>query len=237
MSSAKVLVDTDIQSSCILRRYMDLPKLLDMLHSRSLYFRRADGFSDRLEGALFPSLRASKDDAHAAGVIDTNADYFYRRSRVGSFVSCWTRSAKDSMAHWQLYAGVHSGVVVTTTVDRLIQTALAWERDVIVHRVRYVDHLKVKDYVIGRYSDVLQYKHEAYRHENEVRVIVPQQDDGWESNPIELRLSVPDLDILVRSIVVAPEASSEFYEAIKDLCLRYGLKAPVRRSKLAYVPV
>jgi len=237
MSLAQVSVDTDIQQRWILRRYMDLPKLLDMLHSRSLYFRRADSFADRLEGALFPLLRASMNSAHAAGDIGTNADYFYQRSRIGSFVNCWTRSAKDSMAHWQIYAGVCSGVVVTTTVDRLIRTALTWERDVIVHRVRYVDHLKVKDYVIGRYSDVLQFKHEAYKHENEVRVIVPQQGDGWESNPIELRLKVPDLDTLVRSIVVAPEASNEFYVAIKDMCSRYGLKAPVRRSKLAYVPV
>ncbi|MGR2738024.1 hypothetical protein ACUY1T_06190 [Billgrantia sp. Q4P2] len=141
------------------------------------------------------------------------------------------------MAHWQLYAGVHSGIVVTTTVERLLRVALAWERDIILHRVRYVDHPKMKNYVIGGYPDVLQFKHEAYRHESEVRVIVPQQGEGWESNPIDLRLNVPELDTLVRSVVVAPEASGEFYEAVKDLCSRYGLKAPVRRSKLAYVPV
>lgn len=237
MPPAKVSTDKGIQQQSILRRYMDLPKLLDMLHSKSLYFRRADGFNDRLEGALFPSLRASMDRAHAAGEIETNADYFYRRARIGNYVNCWTRGAKDSMAHWQLYAGVRSGVVVTTTIDRLIQTALSWEREVIVHRVRYVDHLKMKNYVIGRYTDVLQFKHEAYKHENEVRVIVPQQGEDWDSNSIELRLNVPDLDTLVRSVVVAPEAGREFYEAVKGLCSRYGLKAPVRRSKLAYVPV
>lgn len=237
MPPTQISVDQDVQRQWVLRRYMDLPKLLDMLHSNGLYFRRADGFADRLEGALFPSLRESIDKAHAAGDLATTADHFYRRARIGNFVSCWTRSAKDSMAHWQLYAGVHTGVVVTTTVDRLIRTALTWKRDVIVHRVRYVDHVKVKDFVIGRYADVLQFKHEAYRHENEVRVVVPQQSEAWESNPIELRLNVPDLDTLVRSIVVAPEASREFYEAVKGLCSRYGLKAPVRRSKLAYVPV
>lgn len=90
---------------------------------------------------------------------------------------------------------------------------------------------------MGRYSDALQFKHEAYKHENEMRVVAPQQGDAWESNSIELRLNVPDLAVLVRSVVVAPEAGREFYEAVKDLCARYGLKAPVRRSKLAYAPV
>jgi hypothetical protein len=237
MPLPQISADPEIQQQSILRRYMDLPKLLDMLHSKTLYFRRADGFTDRLEGALFPSLRASMNKAHAAKEIPTNSDDFYRRARIGNYVSCWTRGAKDSMAQWQLYAGVRAGVAVTTTVDRLVRVAFAWERDVILHRVKYVDHLKVKNYIIGRYSDVLQFKHEAYKHENELRIIIPQQEENWESNPIELRQKVPDLDILIRSIVVAPEAGKEFYESIKDLCSRYGLKAPVRQSKLAYVPV
>ena len=103
---AQVSVDKDIQQQSILRRYVDLPKLLDMLHSKSLYFRRVDGFTDRLEGALFPSLRSSMARAYAAGEIETNADFFYRRVRVGNYVNCWTRGAKDSIAHRQLYAGV-----------------------------------------------------------------------------------------------------------------------------------
>jgi len=216
---------------------MDLPKLLDMLHFRELYFRRADGFIDRLEGALFPYFRASLDEAHATGKSQHNADYFYRRARAGSYVSCWTLGAKDSMAHWQLYGGAKTGIAVTTTIDRLLKTALIWERDAIVHQVKYVDHVKIKSYVIGRYTDVLRFKHEAYKHERELRLLIPQQDSGWESNPIGLRLPVPALDVLVRSVVVAPESGHEFFEVIKGLCLQYGLRAPVRRSKLALVPV
>ena len=237
MPHSDVLLDTAIQQSTILRRYVDLPKLLDLLHFQALYLRRADGFSDRLEGALFPSLRASINAAHAAGDTQNGADYFYRRSRVGNYVSCWTVGAKDSMAHWQMYAGVKTGVAVTSTVERLVRTAFSWNRDSIIHLVKYVDHLKIKNYVIGRYTDVLKFKHEAYKHERELRLVVPQQGAAWESNPESLRLPVPNLDTLVRSVVVAPEADHEFYEVVKGLCRRYGLKAPVRRSKLAFVPV
>ena len=237
MSQPEVSVDLEIRKSAILRRYIDLPKLLDLLHFKTMYLRRADGFSDRLEGALFPSLRTSIDESHAAGSLPYNADHFYRRSRGGSYVSCWTIGGKDSMALWQLYGGPQSSVAITTTIDRLVSTALTWNRSVLIRRVRYVDHAKVKAYVIGHYTDVLQFKHEAYRYEKELRIVVPQQGENWESNPLSLRLLIPNLDTLVRSVVVAPEAGNEFFEAVRSLCSRYGLRAPVRRSRLALVSV
>ncbi len=237
MALSRISSDTGINQNAILRRYMDLPKLLDLLHSQELYFRRADGFSDRLEGALFPSLRTTMDNSHADGIADYNADYFYRRARVGNYVSCWTMSGKDSMALWQLYGGVRNSVAITTTVGRLVKAAVSWGRRIHIYRVKYIDHLKMQNYIIGDYMDVLQFKHEAYKHEKELRVIVPQQVDAWETNPVALRLSVRNLDEIVRSVVVAPEAEKEYFNAIKDLCSKYGLRSPVRRSRLTFVPI
>ena len=237
MTQAQVISDVDIKENAILRRYMDIPKLLDLLYFRKLYLRRADGFTDRLEGALFPSLRTQVDQVQAEGQSTYDADYFYRRARIGNYVSCWTRSGKDSMALWQLYGGVHNSVAITTTVKRILDVALNWDRNVFIRLVKYVDHLNMKSFLIGDYADVLKYKREAYRYERELRIIVPQQDCDWQSNPMGLRLPVPDLGSLIRSVVVAPEASDEFFEATKSLCSKYGLSAPVRRSKLAFVPV
>lgn len=237
MQPAKITADTDIRQESILRRYMDLPKLLDLLHTRSLYFRRADGFSDRLEGALFPSFRRSLDEAFAQKAVPHGADYFYRRARVGSYVSCWTIGARDNMALWQLYGGVKTSIAVTTTVDRLIKCAFAWNRSTHLHKVKYVDHRRVRNYIMGHYTDVLQYKSDAYKYERELRVVVPQQDDGWEQNPIGIWLALPSVDSLVRSVVVAPEADPSFLDAVRELCKRYDLKAPVRRSTLSLVPV
>lgn len=237
VNAAQLQADKDIRQSSILRRYMDLPKLLDLLSTSKLYCRRADGFSDRLEGALFPSFRRSLDEAFARGEVQNNADYFYQRSRVGNYVSCWTLGARDNMAFWQLYGGVKTSIAVTTTVDRLIHCALSWGRPTILHKVRYVDHRRVKTYTMGRYTDVLQYKSDAYKYEREVRLLVPQQDDGWEANPINIRLPLSSPDAQVRSIVIAPEADPNFVDQVRELCARYGLKAPVRRSMLSFVPV
>jgi hypothetical protein len=237
MTSFQISSSSHINQRTILRRYIDLQKLLDLLHTREFYFRRADGFPDRLEGALFPSLRASIDKVHAEGTADYNADDFYRRARIGNFVSCWTMNGKDSMALWQLYGGVHHSVAITTTVERIIKTAFSWERDVHIYRVKYINHMKMKNYIIGNFMDVLQFKHKAYKYENELRLIVPQQGETWEENPIALRLPVEKLDQLVLSVIVAPEADNEFFDAVRGLCSRYGLRSPVRRSRLTLVPI
>jgi hypothetical protein len=141
------------------------------------------------------------------------------------------------MALWQLYGGVNNSVAVTSTVENIIRTAQNWDRRVLIHRVKYIDHLSIKDFLIDDYPDVLKYKNKAYRYEKELRIVVPQQGDNWQSNPMGLRLPVSELDSLIRSVVVAPEASKEFFESIKSLCAKFGLGAPVRRSKLALVPV
>jgi hypothetical protein len=141
------------------------------------------------------------------------------------------------MALWQLYGGVRTSVAITTTVGRLVRVALAWNRNVIIHRVKYVDHSKVNEYVVGRYTDMLQYKHRAYKHENEVRLIVPQQGDNWEENPLDMRLPISGLGELVRTVVVAPEATPQHVEVVRDLCAKYGLRSCVELSRLATVPV
>lgn len=236
MSSAHVTTDTELKQSMIVRRYVELPKFLDLLHSRCLYLRRADGFADRLEGALFPGLRASMDAAHARGDSRENAADFYRKARTGSYVSCWAIGAKDNMALWQLYGGAKTCVAVTTTVGRLLELALSWSEAAELRRVDYVDHRRVSKYVIGRYTDVLKFKNEAFAYENELRLIVPRLGKGWKQNLMGLSFPIASLDTFIRSVVLAPEAEPWFIEAVRGLCAKYDLNVPIRRSTLATLP-
>jgi len=79
-----ITTDVELRRNRIVRRYLDLPKYLDLLRSQTMYFRRADGFTDRFEGALTPVFRKLMDEAHRNGHVGYDADYFYRRSRVGN---------------------------------------------------------------------------------------------------------------------------------------------------------
>jgi hypothetical protein len=216
---------------------MDLPKFVDLLHSKTLYFQRADGFPDKFEGALTPAIRLAMDKAKKDGKTKQSADDYYRRCRKGNYVSCWSVGERDNMALWQLYGGLKSCVAITSTVEKILNVAVTWNETTLIRRVKYIDHVKNPDMVVGHYDEMLRYKHESYRYEKELRIIIPRQGAGWEGNPSYVRLPLQNLNDLVRSVVVAPEAETWFYDAINDLSIKYELNAPVRRSKLVFMRI
>jgi hypothetical protein len=229
-------VDPKLKPSNILRRHLDLSKFIDLLRTSTLYFRRADKFFDRFEGALTPSIRSLLNNPIIGGPDGEDADAYYRHAREGGFVSCWSLGAKDNMALWQLYGGAKSSIALTTTVSKLHAAAATWSDITSIHKVRYIDHFRNPAMVVGGYIDVLECKHEAYSFEKEVRVIVSRHRGQWSNNPIDLRLPIVDLSSFVRSVVVAPEADSSYFELVQDIANRYGLKSPVRRSQLTFLP-
>ena len=233
---ATVKVDPDLREQVIVRRYLDLPKYLDLLRSATFYLQRADGFADQVEGARTPLFRRSLNEEYAKGRIKHNADYVWRWAREGSYVNSWSSGPKDNMALWQLYGGGANSVAITSTLGKLMRIALEWQTKVLIHKVEYIDHFKSPDMIVGRYTDLLRFKHEAYKYEAEVRIVVPQQHEDWERNPPELRLPVGNLNALLRSVVVSPEAGDWFYELIKDVSRKYGITVPIRRSRLTSLP-
>jgi len=228
-------MDPELGNNRILRRYLDLPKFVALLRSASVYLQRVDLFPDKLEGVLPPGIRMAIDDAYSRGVSDYDSAKFLAIVRRGVYLNCWSSGAKDNMALWKLYGSPSMGVVITTTTNRLIDAALEWSKSerIQIFRVRYIDHAKNPNMIVGAYSDPLRFKHVAYSFEREVRVVL---------NRIGKRRSKPDgvempisLNSLVRSVVVAPEAPTWFFDLVTDLSARYGLAAPVRRSALAFV--
>jgi hypothetical protein len=227
--------DPSLKHKSPLRRYMDLAKFVDLLKTQSLYLRRADGFTDRFEGALTPSIKAAIDSMRDSGRPTETAEVFYERCRKGTFVSCWTFGEKDNMALWQLFGGSASSVAINTTTDRLTRMCLGWTSDSSTEKVNYIDHFEDPDMVIGRYTDLLRFKHEAFEFKREVRLMVPMQEN-WKDNPSGIRMPIGKLDDLVTSVVVAPNAGRWFFELVQDLANKYELKANVKMSQLSTLP-
>jgi hypothetical protein len=147
--AATVSVDSDLREHNILRRYLDLSKFIELLRAQSLYLCRADRFPDRFEGVLTPGIRQAIDSAFAAGDAKYDADAFSRRVREGIYVNCWSLGAQDNMALWQLYGGASASVAITTTVRQLIQTTMARSEIVEIAKVKYIDHFKNPNMVVG----------------------------------------------------------------------------------------
>ncbi len=49
-------------------------------------------------------------------------------------------------------------------------------------------------------------------------------------------MPIANLNALIRSVVVAPEAEQWFFDLIEDVARRYKITVPIRRSKLTYLP-
>ena len=235
MDKKSVTRDVDLKDLSPLRRYIDLPKYIDLLRSKALYLRRADCFPDKFEGALTPTIRQAIDTASKNNKLAESADVFYERCRKGTFVSCWTYGAKDNMALWQLFGGSSNSVAVCTTVGRLTRTCLQWNESLHIAKVKYIDHFENPDMIIGSYMDPLQFKHVAFEFEREIRIMITRQEN-WKENPKDMHSQLVDLNNLITSVVIAPESEEWFFDLVKDLNKKYGLKAPAKMSQLASLP-
>ncbi|EEF26131.1 conserved hypothetical protein, partial [Ricinus communis] len=91
-------VGEQLRRDTVLWRYLDAAKLFDFFENSTLFFCRADHFSDKFEGAFTPSLRAQISEAHARGEIDYDYEQFKRRMRESVFINCWHRNQDDSAA-------------------------------------------------------------------------------------------------------------------------------------------
>lgn len=229
-----------LRRDTVLWRYLDAAKLFDFFENSTLFFCRADHFSDKFEGAFTPSLRAQIGEAHARGEIDYDYEQFKRRMRESVFINCWHRNQDDSAAMWALYGKSECAVALTTTVGQLADTVehIA-EHKISIARVEYVKHWSdPKLDVSPDYTRIFAYKTKAYEYEKEVRVIIDRTRDASAPDLRQPGIVVPiDADRLLRTIVIAPDAPPWFENLVRQSAQRYGIRAPVRRSKLATDPI
>ncbi len=234
---SKVTTDTEIDPKDIVRRYLDLPKYIQLLRSSALYFPRVDQFPDKFEGVLPPGISKVVDDAQSKGEGDHSSKSWYEQLRTGAYVSCWSSGTIDNMGLWQLYGTASAGVAVATTIGELIRACCNWGESVRIHKVQYINHFVNPDMVIGNYLDPLRFKHLGYRFEDEVRLVIGRMHPKHGEAQRPLGLSFPiDLKRMIQSVVVAPEAKPWFFDLVSDVTSRYDVPAPVSRSPLTYLP-
>jgi len=112
-------------------RYMDLSKLIALLHSGCLFFARADRLGDPWEGAASPvSVTFRK-----VLVTETGLDYqrladIYKSTRRHTYISCWHENPNESAAMWKLYLKSDEGIAIQTTFERLRECFRKESRDI-----------------------------------------------------------------------------------------------------------
>lgn len=227
--------DPKLKGQTILRRYLDLPKLVDFLRTGELYLGQASRFDDRLEGTLPEGIRRTIREL--SGYVAQNGDptEWENKNKDRSYLGCWTLGAKDNMALWKLYGRSAESVAITTTVEKLRMAAPQWARygKVNVKKVRYIDHDgHIPNGAYAFDEGVFGFKHHAYAFEKEVRIVITcPMSKGYGEMRREIRVPV-NVNSFLGSIVVAPEAGDWFFDLVADVARKYNVFKPVRRSAL-----
>lgn len=229
-----------LNRNTVLWRYLDAAKLFDFFQNSTLFFCRADKFTDKFEGAFTPSLRQQINASYSENKIEFTYEQFKRRMRERVFINCWHRSQDDSAAMWALYGKSDCAVALTSTIGQLSDALLEQKipHDISIERVEYIRHWRDPELDIAPYARVFAYKTKAYEHEKEVRVLIDRSLREFDANIPEPGMAIAVApSTLLRSIVIAPEAPGWFESLVRQSAERYDIAAPVRRSKLANDPI
>ena len=161
-------------------RYMDMWKFESMLHSSSLYFRRADKLADEGEGRLSREVvyGTSRSEIAFDEAYKVARDYkqhlaAHEITRSCMFVNCWNISGREDQRMWREYTTSADSVVVTTSMKAL-QRAVAEQR-IVVSRVKYISESTPR--VEFSHTTPFFYKNRFFSFENELRFLRPLLED------------------------------------------------------------
>ena len=235
-----------LPSDTVLWRYMTFGKFLSILETKSLFFSSVLQLQDQFEGS-YPEGNIA---LRSISLLDVPFDQreqalkedlaFQRKVGRSIVVNCWSQKRHESEALWKSYAR-EEGVVIRTDVQSL-RESFTEKKDMWVCEVQYMN------YELDTFDDLnhltrFLMKRLEFEHETEVRAFcmdVPMKDGEVDQSPesyarpgVDFQV---DLDVLIKEVRVAPDATPWFLDLVKAIMARYGLAAPVKKSSLADSP-
>ncbi len=192
----------------LLWRYMKLNSFLELL-SGHLIQTRIDVLNDAAEGAFgykhirfAPALRTDgRDNAQAI-----------RAARLRVAATYWFEfEERESYGMWNLYGRTGESVAIETTVGAL-RELLGREGSVRIERMRYEPmHGEIDDI-----ATLFFHKRREYKEEREIRS-VQVFEEQLSDTIVDQKLSLDDLNLLIRRIVLAPDSRQTFIDAAKHV--------------------
>jgi len=222
-------------------RYMDFPRFVAMLEYQGLFFTIANQMDDRFEGSLMLPTPENLERLRAVlkqqGIApERDYDNLVQQLRRCVAISCWHSNEDESAAMWKLYSAQQQAIAIRTTYSKL-QSALSRNPSVVLTPVRYVTNNK-DDAPFDSIFSAFLYKERSFQFEHEVRAIItdlhclhPNGSDAptaREGNWVQV-----DLETLIDTIVIAPDAERWYFDLVRRVTKHYGLSKPVQQSRLA----
>jgi hypothetical protein len=244
-------------------RYLDFEKFKSLLETRSLFFCRADKFSDPFEGSIpkkeadFRMTTYKKHSTQFQYPFDENQASHYikgiqilhQKFKRGFIVNCWHINENESDAMWRLYLKDNEGVAIQTNKEKLTNTLNKISEEISVSKVRYLNYetdtwFDSKDYPHSSYNMIVPLVHKRieFVHEQECRLFVQIQEaidneNYWDNKPNEKgKLIQLDIVELIDKIYLPPTCDDKTENKIKKLADSLGYTFNFIKSKLSAEP-
>lgn len=250
-----------IEPEAILWRYVSFEKFNHLIESSSLFFCRADKFSDPFEGTI---PKREYEHRHKQNITKANISgdlkrieigssneagiqNLHRAYQMGSTVNCWHINNTESNTMWQAYVKDNEGVAIQSTPDRLKLSLINSAQKIRCSKVRYLDFendiwFHPKEFPHDGYNlfSPLVHKRKEFQDEREFRLIhvVGEMTDKrdfnyWDSQPNTHGVLINvDLDMLIDKIVVHPTAEESTIERVRLLLEKANINKKVEKSIL-----
>ncbi len=227
-------------------RYMDFTQFVHLLENKELFFPRANNMDDPYEGTIPNSQEEKRHEILNEKSATWAVQLLPKLRKVikrYTFLSCWHMNGGESAAMWDIYLNSDQGVCIQSSFESL-RDSMDTDEDVFISKVKYVDYAEVEIPGWEGLADTISpfiYKRDAFKHESELRAIIHDlpwyqsggtgkitvddiRDEDLENGGYEPGRSVSvDLDELIESIRVSPEAGSWVETLVEDVCDEYGL--------------
>lgn len=244
-------------------RYLDFFKFKSLLETKSLFFCRADKFSDPFEGSLPKKeaecrIKTFKDQAfYFQQTFDKDSalkniieiQNLHKRFKRGVVVNCWQINETESDAMWRLYLKDNEGVAIQTTTQKMIKTIKNTNEEIGISKVRYLNYendvwYHAIDYPHTSYNFIIPFIHKRieFKYESELRLFIQIQEaidneNYWDNEKIEKGKLIPiEIDLLIDKIYLPPTIDQKATDKIIGLSKSFGYNFEFVKSKLTCEP-
>lgn len=245
-------------------RYISLEKFESLLERSSLFFCRANRFSDPFEGSI-PKLVADyriEDFKGASKFYQEDFNYTeaiknvealskaHKKIKENTVINCWHMNEFESDGMWQLYLKSNEGVSIKSLVRNLIKAFELTNENILLSKVRYIDYENERwyhpiDYPDYRYNMLTPFVHKRieFKHEAELRLFYEvteayDNEEYWSNQEFEKGVMIKaDIDLLINEIVLPPTADKYIENKVSEILDKYGLQKDIRKSTLSTAPV
>lgn len=230
----------NIEDIQYIHRFIDFPKLLDLIISGEFYFARLDQFNDKSEAIskqqlikhLYPRMWTSEPEKKELKLKTRQRRYF---------ATCWFSRDRESFSMWNLYSNPTSVSIKYDIKDFMkLWTEKNIELSINIDFINrlYIGKIEYKNYldrkaIFDKKRDVTGlYKDKSYKDENEIRVLFKCKGNITNENGNKLllskvcasglRLKLKNFKKVPFSLVFHPQMKEVHKDNIKKMIKKFG---------------